>query len=603
MSPRTRGILAVLLLVCATLIAYYPAIRYGGYVWDDDVHLTNNPTLTSDTGLYEILFKTTWRVQYYPLTFISFWLQYRLFGLEPWSYHLVNVLFHIANALLLWGLLKRLRFRAAFWIALIFAFHPLNTESVAWVTERKNVLMACFYLSAAWAYLRFEGTLEPPPAGKSKRDWPLFALALVLFVCAVLSKTVACTFPAAMLVVLWWKGRLSTRSFLPLLPFFAVGLGLGAVTSYMEVHVVGSQGGAWAYSLPDRAIIAGRAAWFYVGKLLWPTDLSFSYTLWTINAADWTQWVMPASVLVMLAVLWLYQFKIGRGPLAAALFFLVTISPALGFFRYYTMIYSLVADHYVYIAMIGLAALAAESIARAVARAPASKNVALAAGTLVLAALALLTFQRCWVYQNPETLWRDTLQKNPRSWLARTSLGVELRRQGKVTQALQQFQTTLAIDPHCFQALNDIGTTLVDLGRPQDAEQYFKRVIQEQPRASVGYTNLASLRVRQGRPQEAEPLYRQAIELNTYDHDAHYNYGTLLAGRGRFDEAIVQFRSAVELDPRDAASHLYLARCLAQTGKLQQALPHFEEAARLKPDWTDAQQDLARIRSFLAQAR
>jgi Tfp pilus assembly protein PilF len=605
MSLRSRRILAAILLVFATLLAYYPAIRYGGYVWDDDAHLTNNPTLFSDTGLADIWTKPTGRVQYYPLTFMSFWLQTRMFGLDPLSYHLVNVLLHAGNALLVWMILRRLGFRGGFWIAVVFALHPVNTESVAWVTERKNVLMTCFYLLAAWSYLRFENVLEPsrPIKARSRRDWKLFALAIVLFICAMLSKTVACTFPAGMAVILWWKKRLGRREMLRLIPFLIIGLGLAARTAYLETHEVGSIGSAWNYTLLDRSIIAGRATWFYVGKLLWPTNLAFSYPLWKIDASDFPQVLMPVAVLVMLAALWLYKFRIGRGPLAAVVFFLVTISPALGFIDYYTMIYSLVADHYVYIAMIGLVAVAIEPLARwAGTSAFRQRSLAIAASAIAVA-LGTVTYQRTFVYQGPRELWADTLEKNPNSLLARTSMGIAFRHDGKFDKALEQFRIALAIDPHNYQSLNGVGTILVDTGHLDEAVPYFRRIIQEHPQVSGGYANLGSIYLRRGDRNEAEKLYRQACRLDPYDQKAHYNFGLLLQATGRFAEAVDNFKIAVELDPRDANARFWYARCLAVIGRMNEALTQAEEAVRLKPDWPEAQQDLTRIRSFLQQRR
>ena len=237
MHTRTLRFLLPALLVLATLIAYWPAIRYAGFIWDDDVHLTKNPVIFAADGLLAIWSKTTWRVQFYPMTFTTFWLQYRMSGLEPLAYHLVNVLFHTANALLLWQLLRRLGLCSAFWVAAVFALHPVNVESVAWVAERKNVLMGFFILLSALAYWRFEGRFENPPAA---RDWRFYALAAAAYVAALFSKTVCCSFPAALAIILWWKrGKLTFRDMLPLFPWLLFGLGIGWWTAHLE------KGGRW----------------------------------------------------------------------------------------------------------------------------------------------------------------------------------------------------------------------------------------------------------------------------------------------------------------------------------------------------------------------
>ncbi len=576
------------LLLVVTLTVYSPAILHGGYVWDDDVHLTRNPVIFSPDGLAAIWSKVTWRVEFYPLTFTSFWLQYRVNGLNPLPYHLVNVVIDGINAILVWGIAKRLRLRGAFWIALVFAAHPLNVESVAWVSERKNVLMGFFYFLAVLAYLRF----EPPAPGRRNGWW--YAAAFAAFVAALLSKTVCCTFPAGMAVILWWRdGRLSRRTILPLVPLLVMGLGFATWTAYLEKAVVGSVGDAWLHSPVDRILIAGRAVCFYVTKFLWPDRLCFSYALWHVDAGVAWQYVFPVIVLATLAILWKVRARIGRGPLAGALFFLVTISPALGFVSYYTMIYSLVADHYVYIAMLGLISVAVEALYGVGVRAPgAGRRVPMALLGSWVAVLGMLTFQRSQAYRDAPTLWQDTLAKNPQSWLAHTSLGVELRRQGDSEAALGEFHAALAVNPHCYEALNGIGTMLADAGRLEEAASYFEQTIHDQPMASPAYGNLASVRFRQGQLEQASRLYQQAVELDPYDHDARFNYGTLLAGAGNFSAAAQMFQEASALDPGDAAAELYWGRCLASMGRLGEAGRHFEKALERRPGWGEAAEDL-----------
>jgi protein O-mannosyl-transferase len=579
-----------ILLLAATVAAYLPAILHGGYVWDDDAHLTRNPVIFAPNGLSAIWSKVTWRVEFYPLTFTSFWLQYRLCGLNPLSYHLVNVLIHGVNALLVWGIARRLKLAGAFWVALLFSLHPLNVESVAWVTERKNVLMGLFYFLATLTYLQFE-------SGGSRRNWWWYAAAFAAFVAALLSKTVCCTFPAGMAVILWWRdGTLSRRTIALLIPPLVVGLAFAVGTAYLEKAVVGSVGAAWQYSPVERVLIAGRAVCFYVTKFLWPAELCFSYPLWHTDAASPWQYLFPMVVLAVLGVLWRWQKHIGRGPLAASLFFLVTISPALGFVSYYTMIYSLVADHYVYLAILGLICIVVEAVYRflRISAVP-DKLPAVLLGSWALA-LGILTFQRTRVYRDAQTLWQDTLAKNPSSWLAHTSLGVELRRKGDADGALQEFQAALAINPHCYEALNDIGNMLADAGRLNEASRYFEQVIQYQPKASAGYGNLASVRFRQGDLVQAGALYQQAVELDPYDHDARINYGKLLATLGKFDAAAKMFQEASALVPQDAAAELYWGRCLAAMGKLAEARRHFEKAVELRPEWKEAENDLKRTR-------
>ena len=243
----------------------------GGFIWDDDDYVQDNLTLRSLAGLGQIWFQPGATRQYYPLVHTTYWLEYRLWDLNPTGYHVVNVILHALSAVLVWRLLIRLKVPGAWAAAALFALHPVHVESVAWITERKNTLSGAFYLSAAWAYLRYEEARSPR----------LYWAALLLFAAALLSKTVTCTLPAALLLVLWWKGqRPMRRTAVTLVPFFALGVAMSGVTVWMEKHSVGAWGPEWDLSLVERGLIAGRALWFYAAKLLVPLNLTFIYPRW-----------------------------------------------------------------------------------------------------------------------------------------------------------------------------------------------------------------------------------------------------------------------------------------------------------------------------------
>ncbi len=248
---------------------------HGGFIWDDDDYVQDNPTLRSLAGLGQIWFQPGATRQYYPLVHTTYWLEYRLWGLDPTGYHVVNVILHALSAVVVWRILSRLQVPGAWAAAALFALHPVHVESVAWITERKNALSGAFYLSAAWAYLRYEAARRP--------RW--YGAALVLFAAALLSKTVTCTLPAALLLVLWWKGQTPMRRpAVALGPFFVLAVAMSAVTVWMERHSVGAWGPEWDLSLVERGLIAGRALWFYAAKLLVPLDLAFIYLRWAIDA-------------------------------------------------------------------------------------------------------------------------------------------------------------------------------------------------------------------------------------------------------------------------------------------------------------------------------
>lgn len=337
-----------LFIILATLAAYRPVFS-AGFIWDDDAYVTENSLLSAPDGLSRIWFSAHSQSQYFPLVFTTFRLEYALWGLNPVGYHIVNVCLHIVNALLAWALLKRLSLPGAWLAAAIFALHPVQVETVAWITELKNTESALFYLLALFAWLHF-------CAGKGR--W-FYALALALHALALFAKTTACTLPAVLLLVLWLKHEpMNWRRVFQTLPFLLLGFGMGLLSVWWEGHLGNYQPKYHLLGGPlDRLLIATHALWFYAGKIFWPAALTFSYPRWEINAGDWRQYVWLAGCLAVAAWLWCARRKLGRGAAAALIFFAVVLSPMLGFIPLYTFYFSYVADHYQYLACLGLIAL------------------------------------------------------------------------------------------------------------------------------------------------------------------------------------------------------------------------------------------------------
>ena len=469
-----------LLLLAIALVAYQPVLRHAGFVWDDDFYVTENPALRSVEGLKGIWIKPGTTVQYYPLVFTSFWGEYHLWGLQPFEYHLVNILLHALNALLLWQVLRRLEIPGAWLAALIFAIHPVQVESVAWITERKNVLSGLFYLLAALAYLRFRPLTNAKPSGA--RDWRAYPLVIALFLAALLSKTVTCSLPAALLLLVWWKtGRVGKRDALPLAPLFVLGAALGLVTIQMEKHA-GATGVEWTLSFVQRCLVAGRALWFYAGKLFWPQQLTFIYPRWEIDAGAAWQYLFPVAVLAVLIALWSLRSRIGRGPLAAVLFFAGTLAPALGFFDLYPFRYSYVADHFQYLACIGLIALTASAGTVLYQRAgQQGRDLGRLATVLVLLLLGVSTWKQAHVYQDPEILWRDTLAKNPAAWMAHNNLSAILVQQGKIEEAIWHSARRCVSTPGTGPAHNNLGNALSNIGRVSEAIGEYEQALRLMP--------------------------------------------------------------------------------------------------------------------------
>jgi tetratricopeptide (TPR) repeat protein len=585
--------LALLILTC---IAYWPAMS-AGFIWDDDVYVTENQTLRSVDGLKRIWFELGAVPQYYPLVHTTFWIEYRLWGLNATGYHIVNILLHGSAALLLWISLRRVGFITSIaWIAAaVFALHPVHVESVAWITERKNVLSLAFYLGALLAYTNFN-------EGRARRDattnqWRWYALALGLFLCALLSKTVTCSLPAAILLLIWWQhGRVSRRDVAATLPMFVIGLMFAILTAWMEREVVGAKGGEWNLAIGDRIVLAGRAVWFYAGSLVWPANLSFVYPRWEIDARAAWQWLYPVAAAAMLVVLWLTRRGIGRGPLVAALFFGGTLLPALGFFDVYPFRFSFVADHFQYHASIGLIVLAVtavNSLLQRVGAKPSPKAGLRHAATAllwtsVLCVLGVLTWRQTRIYKDQETLWTDTISKNPDSFLAHGNLAAVLLERGDNEHAMRHYRRALEIKNDLAEPHNALGVDAASRGDLASAIAHFRAAIDAEPQFAVAYNGLGAALARQGKMDEAIEHFRIALNLLPDDADTRMNLGLALYHKGMMTEAAEHLRRAVNLAPNDAKPHFLLGSFLSAQGEDESALGHFRRAIEINPRNPDA---------------
>ena len=597
----TRPLLAASFLIAVTVLAYLPVIRGGGFIWDDDAYVTANPLLRSASGLRDIWTKVGPRQggtpQYYPLVFSVFWAQKHFWQDRPLGYHLLNVLLHALSAVLVWRILRRLRVPGALLAAAIFALHPVHVESVAWVTELKNVQSCLFYLLALLCYLRFLGRseLELGPAVEDHRGrWPFFFMAILLFLGALASKTVAATLPATILLILWWKtGRVRWQDILLTAPMLALGVGLGLLTAYLEAHVVGAQGRVWTLAPVERCLVAGRALWFYAGKLIWPSGLTFIYPRWEVSQAVWWQYLFPLAALAVMAALWSACKRIGRGPLAAVLFFAGTLFPALGFLNVYPMRFSYVADHFQYPASLGLIALFAAAAVQACRRGGAGPwKLALPEAGMLLLTLGVLTWRQGGVYKDAEQVWIDTIAKNPACGMAHSNLGLILEGEGKAAEAVVHYQETLRLQPDSEQARNNLCHALMGQGRMAEAAAHCQEALRLQPDSAPAHNSWGSVLAKQGKAAEAVAQYREALRLQPDYAEACFNLGTVLDREGRLGEAVVQYREALRLKPDAADVHDNLGVALAKQGELQAAQHEWQEALSINPGDESARRNL-----------
>ena len=585
------------LIFCATVLAYLPALS-GDFIWNDSDYVTA-PALRPLAGLARIWTEPGATQQYYPLLHSFFWVQHRLWGDHPLGYHLVTLLLHAGSAVLFALVLRRLfaSDRAgpdagiAWLAALLFALHPVHVESVAWITEQKNTLSLVFYLIAAAVYLRFDETRRPRT----------YVAALALFVLSLGCKTVTATLPAALLVIFWWKrGRLDwRRDVLPLLPWLALGAAAGLFSSWVEQTYVGAQGVDFSLPAIGRALVAGRAIWFYAGKLVWPFGLNFVYPRWTVDAAVWWQWLFPLGVLAVGAVLWALRRRT-RGPLAALLFFVGSLFPVLGFVNLYGARYSWVWDHWQYLPDLGLLALIAAGLTAGWRRA-ALRLRGLGPGLVAVLAVLLgaLTWAHCGMFHDDQTLYRTTLSRNPGCWLAHNNLGlIWSQMPGRLNDAIAEYEEALRLQPDSAEVHYDLGVAWASMpGKLNDAAVQFEEAVRLQPDFAAAHNNLGAAWAKMpGRLNDAIAQYETALQLKPDLAEAHNNLGDALAKTpGRLNDAVAQFEAALRLQPDYAAAHNNLGVALAKTpGRLKDAIAEYETALRLQPNYVTAHYNLGR---------
>lgn len=557
-------------LIALTLLAYLPAILYGGFVWDDPDYLTRNPFIQEGwNGLLGIWIPGN-TPQYYPLVFSSFWLEYHLWGADaaghclPLGYHLVNVVQHILNALLLWRFLQETGVRGAWLVGFLFALHPVNVESVAWITERKNVLSGFFYLTAALAYRRFDALLDSPAAERPKAVfWKWYALASVLFLAALLSKSVTASLPAALILVRLYERKPFRFQFLaPLIPWFLIGAALGLHTAHLEQHHVGASAFFQEVhrSLGERLVVACQTLLFYPWKVLVPWPVMFNYPRWEVNLQSVLDY-WPVFTVLAITVVSLWAYARGRRGLFVALsFFAGTLFPASGFLYVYPHRYSFVADHFAYLANIGTLVLLATVLLRWLPRPKVFKP----ACAILLALYTTLSFLQARVYRDEPTLWRDTLAKNPRSWMAWNNLSAEHQepaeaawRNGDLKTAARQYtvareyaEKAVLYKPDHHNAHLTIADALWVEGKQREALRHAQRALdiilagharqpEKLPRMPMayGYELIGDLQYEGGDFAAAERAYRKSLE---YGPDSPWVMMRLAGARvatGHADEA------------------------------------------------------------------
>jgi tetratricopeptide (TPR) repeat protein len=569
-------------------------------------------------GLREIW--TTTQAVYYPLVLTTFWALHKVVGLDPLPYHLLDVLLHATSAIVLWRVLQLLRVRGAWLGAALWALHPVMVQSVAWVTELKNTQSCLFYLLSIFFFLKWERREDSvsrlTPRWTAEHRSLAFASSLLLFVLATLSKPSVVMLPVVLALCIWWmRRRIRWRDALALVPFALIAALSSAWTIWEQKFHARAAGPDWAQTFPERLIIAGRAIWFYLSKLLWPDPLTFIYPRWNVDSSKLIGYLPLISVAAGLVALWFIRSGWGRALFFAAAYYVISLFPVLGFFTVYFFRYSFVSDHFQYLASIGPLALAGAvavmmgrlcqsqlQLGAGTEAAQAAKNVLRVAsrrvvvsaslGGTLLILLAFRTWQQTTEYRDLMALYTATLKKNPGCWMAHYNLAIVLAEQGAIDQAIDHYRDAVSLRPSYAEAHYNLGRLLFEQGRVDDAVAHYEKAVEIKPGDPEAENNLGVTLFGIGRVGDAILHYQKALEILPDYAEASCNLANALISRGDFDGAIAHYRICVAAVPEQAEAQYNLASALLRKGRADEAIVHYQMVLQLYPENADAHANL-----------
>jgi tetratricopeptide (TPR) repeat protein len=580
------------LLFFAVVVVFSP-VGWADYLWDDGMFVTDNPVIVSSHGLITIW--TTRAADVCPLTLTLFWIEHPLWGRNPLPYHVITVLLHGGSALVLWQLLKLLRVPGAWLGAALWALHPVNVESVAWIAETKNTLSGLFYLLSAYFFVKsMRAETTKPSALDANYAWSLlFAMA------AMAAKSSTVILPVALGLIAWWiDGRWQWRRLIQLAPmfFFAIIAGLASMwTQHLQQLDVADV--SWKRSWPERLVTAGDAIWFYLGKLVWPDPLMMIYPRWQIDAANPLSWLPLVAALALLTLLWFKRNSPARPWFIAYAYFLIAIFPVAGLLDNYFSQFSFVADHFQYLASIGPLVLAGAGIARCADLFSGKQWLPIALGAVVATVLAVVSWNRAWVFETDETMWSDTLGKNPACWAGANDLGNALMKKGDVAGATAQYQKALEIRPRFSDAENNLGDVAYLHGNVDEAVTDYRLALAHNPHYADASYNIAFAELQRHQTDDAMKQLQATLAIDPNFIQAHYNMGNILLDKNQTAAAIAEFRKTIELKPDHLDARNNLAAAFVQAGRDDEAVAQFEEILRYDPTNARAQENLRRVQA------
>jgi Flp pilus assembly protein TadD len=600
-QPSKRWEIAkVAAIILAGVLPYLPALR-GGFVWDDEPLITANPLLRTPSGLAEIWCGSR-TADYFPVTNTVFWIEHHLFGENATGYHALNILLQAANALLLWRVLRRLQIPGAFLAGLIFAIHPIHAESVAWISELKNMLSMFFFLISALFFFEIEDQRVLNRA-------VAYSASLVAFLLALLSKTQIVFLPLALLLCAWWRsspvvskrqGQGNSlrfqREIARTVPFFLIAIVFGLITIWFQNRGIGEEEiilGPFTRRLTN----AGMAIWWYAKQVFAPVRLMAVYPQWRFDPPELAEWLPLIALTIGLLVLWRRH---SRGLLFAFVYFIVALLPVIGIVRMsYARSGSLVADHLQYFADISLIALFSAGVARLWSTG--RREIRIATGTIILVLLGLMgsyTWARARVYRDEQTLWQDNFSKNPNTWQGHNRTGQLLFSQDKFAEAAPHFERAVQLKPELADNYNLLGLVYCRLQRFEEGIAQYRKGLQlkeERPSTAKSIStatilvNLANALTLTG--NTFSDLARAASDQG----DTAAAQADAKEANTRFTEAIEQYEKALVIEPEHPAIHRNLGILLSELGRNEEAIPHLQKVLQLVPNEPSARETLEAI--------
>ena len=599
--PSKRWEIAkVAAIILAGVLAYLPALG-GGFVWDDEPLITANPLMRTPSGLAEI-WSGSRTADYFPVTNTVFWIEHHLFGDNATGYHAVNILLQAANALLLWRVLRRLQIPGAFLAGLIFAIHPINAESVAWISELKNVLSMFFFLISALLFFEIEDQ-------RVLNRTVAYSASLVAFLLALLSKTQVVFLPVALLLCAWWRNSPADskrqgkrnplrfqREIARTVPFFLIAIVLGLITIWFQNRGIGEEEiilGPFTRRLTN----AGMAIWWYAKQVFAPIRLMVVYPQWRFDPPALADWLPLIALTAVLLLLWRRRFG---GLLFAFAYFIIALLPVIGFVRMlYARSGALVADHLQYFADISLIALFSAGVAHLWSTG--RREIRIATATIILLLLGLMgsyTWARAGVYRDEQTLWQDNFSKNPNTWQGHNRVGQFLFSQEKFAEAAPHFERAVQLKPELADNYNLLGLVYCRLERFEEGIAQYRKGLQlkEEKPATAQTVSTATMRVNLANAlaltgNAFSDLARAASDQG----DTAAVEADTKEANARFTEAIEQYEKALAIEPEHPAIHRNLGILLAQLGRNEEAIVHLRKVLQLVPNEPSARETLETI--------